>query len=242
MNSATVNKKPFFNDYSVSKETISGPFLFVKRNNVHNVHLTLVSEDYLRQDMVQTLDEARSCLMKMQLSKLPELIILEIPLNLKELTVFKNWLSQNVIPPIPVIYKESYLNRSEIKNLFRLNLIDDVIKDDPDTALLYEKVKFFRSLTVQSLIGAPSFKIGEKIRKPIHREIIKKAIDIFLSLSILLALSPLLALIAILIKLTSKGPVIYKSKRAGEGYKIFNFYKFRTMVNGAEEMLDSLRY
>ena len=43
-----------------------------------------------------------------------------------------------------------------------------------------------------------------------------------------------------MIKLTSRGPVLYKSKRAGEGFKVFDFYKFRTMVAGAEEILDSL--
>jgi lipopolysaccharide/colanic/teichoic acid biosynthesis glycosyltransferase len=53
-------------------------------------------------------------------------------------------------------------------------------------------------------------------------------------------MSPLLVIIGMLIKLTSRGPVLYKSKRAGEGFKVFNFYKFRTMVAGAEEMLDTL--
>jgi lipopolysaccharide/colanic/teichoic acid biosynthesis glycosyltransferase len=41
--------------------------------------------------------------------------------------------------------------------------------------------------------------------------------------------------VAILIKLTSKGPVLYKQQRVGKDGKIFMLYKFRTMVNDAEE-------
>src|SRR5690606_13962771 len=46
--------------------------------------------------------------------------------------------------------------------------------------------------------------------------------------------------IALLIKLESKGPIIYKSKRAGTGYRIFDFYKFRSMVVDADKKLQEL--
>jgi lipopolysaccharide/colanic/teichoic acid biosynthesis glycosyltransferase len=55
-------------------------------------------------------------------------------------------------------------------------------------------------------------------------------------------LSPLLILIAILVKLDSKGPVFYISKRAGNGYKIFDFYKFRSMRTGADAELKNLSH
>lgn len=48
--------------------------------------------------------------------------------------------------------------------------------------------------------------------------------------------------IAILVKLESKGPVIYVSKRVGTGYQIFNFFKFRTMLKGADGKLESLKH
>ena len=63
----------------------------------------------------------------------------------------------------------------------------------------------------------------------------KRFLDIVLALASLIVLSPLLLLVAILVKLESPGPVIYKSKRAGENYRIFNFYKFRTMKTGTDE-------
>jgi lipopolysaccharide/colanic/teichoic acid biosynthesis glycosyltransferase len=51
-----------------------------------------------------------------------------------------------------------------------------------------------------------------------------------------------LLLIAILVKLESKGPVFYVAKRAGSGYRIFNFFKFRTMRVGAADELKELAH
>ena len=65
--------------------------------------------------------------------------------------------------------------------------------------------------------------------------------DIVLASVFLLLLSPILLLICILIKLESKGPVFYVSFRAGKGYKVFKFYKFRTMIPDADKKVDELR-
>lgn len=65
-------------------------------------------------------------------------------------------------------------------------------------------------------------------------ELIKQAGDIFISLLILLILSPLLILLAILIKVSGKGPVIYSQDRIGKEGKPFVIYKFRSMVYNAE--------
>lgn len=62
-----------------------------------------------------------------------------------------------------------------------------------------------------------------------HYRIIKQIIDQVLAVVALLILWPLLLVIAIIIKLDSKGPVIFKQKRVGNHKKHFNIYKFRTM-------------
>ena len=59
--------------------------------------------------------------------------------------------------------------------------------------------------------------------------ILKRGLDILVSLSALILLAPLWVLIAIAIKLESKGPAIFKQERAGKDGKPFIFYKFRTM-------------
>lgn len=61
----------------------------------------------------------------------------------------------------------------------------------------------------------------------------KRLMDVVLSFLGLLVLLPLLVAIAVAIKLTSPGPVLHKAKRAGLGGRVFNLYKFRTMIPGA---------
>ena len=64
----------------------------------------------------------------------------------------------------------------------------------------------------------------------------KRASDVIISVLMLIALSPILLIVAILIKLASKGPAIFKQERIGLNGKVFNIYKFRSMCVGAEKM------
>jgi undecaprenyl phosphate N,N'-diacetylbacillosamine 1-phosphate transferase len=64
--------------------------------------------------------------------------------------------------------------------------------------------------------------------------VIKRVLDVAISLIGLIVLSPFLVLIVIVIKLDSEGPAIFKQKRLGKDGKVFEIYKFRTMVVGAE--------
>lgn len=59
--------------------------------------------------------------------------------------------------------------------------------------------------------------------------IIKRILDIFFALVLLIILSPLFLIIAILVKLTSRGPVFYSHPRTSRDEKSFNFFKFRSM-------------
>ncbi|QJD81365.1 sugar transferase [Spirosoma rhododendri] len=70
----------------------------------------------------------------------------------------------------------------------------------------------------------------------------KRGIDIAVSLSALLVLSPLLLVVAVLIRLDSKGPILYKSARAGTNFRVFNMYKFRTMKAMADRLIKDLKY
>ena len=69
---------------------------------------------------------------------------------------------------------------------------------------------------------------------------IKRAMDVVGALMGIIVWAPLVPIIALAIKLDSKGPVLYKQERVGEEGKVFQMYKFRSMVVGAEEMLDEL--
>ncbi|RKY10379.1 MAG: sugar transferase [Planctomycetota bacterium] len=70
--------------------------------------------------------------------------------------------------------------------------------------------------------------------------VIKRLIDFVASLFGLIAAFPVMLVMAILIKLTSKGPIFFCQERLGKDAKIFKLYKFRTMVPNAVNMGDGL--
>jgi len=67
--------------------------------------------------------------------------------------------------------------------------------------------------------------------------VIKRLIDLVGATCGLILASPAMVAIALLIKFTSKGPVFFKQKRPGRGGRIFDCYKFRTMIVDAEAVL-----
>ena len=71
-------------------------------------------------------------------------------------------------------------------------------------------------------------------------EVIKRLIDVVCSFLGVIVLSPLFIIIAIIIKMTSKGPVFFSQKRVGKNGKEFDMYKFRSMVVNAEELKEKL--
>jgi exopolysaccharide biosynthesis polyprenyl glycosylphosphotransferase len=82
-------------------------------------------------------------------------------------------------------------------------------------------------------VGSLSTFVG---RKRDVEEFLMRGLDLVGSVVVLLISLPPLMLIALLIKLTSRGPVLYKQPRAGKDGKIFTLYKFRTMIPDAEEL------
>lgn len=68
----------------------------------------------------------------------------------------------------------------------------------------------------------------------------KRFFDFIFSLGVLITISPLLLAIAFIIKFDSPGKVFFKQTRVGRKNKLFNVYKFRTMVSNAEELKGSL--
>ena len=70
---------------------------------------------------------------------------------------------------------------------------------------------------------------------------VKRLIDIVVSSSLLVMLSPVFLLVALAVRLSSPGAIIYKQRRVGLNGRLFDLYKFRSMEDGAEQRLDELR-
>lgn len=71
-------------------------------------------------------------------------------------------------------------------------------------------------------------------------EFLKRIIDIICSSIGLIVLIPILLVVAIIIKIESKGPIIFEQDRVGKYGKVFKMYKFRSMVSNAEELKEKL--
>ncbi len=85
------------------------------------------------------------------------------------------------------------------------------------------------------IYGFPLIEIMPELMKP-WEKVAKRLIDVLVSLVVLVVGLPLWILITILIKIDSRGPVIYKQERVGKDGKIFTLYKFRSMYENAEAM------
>ncbi len=70
----------------------------------------------------------------------------------------------------------------------------------------------------------------------------KRIVDVLVSIVVLVGFSWLFVLIALLIKLTSRGPVLFVQPRVGSGGRVFPFFKFRSMIVGADAMRQDLEH
>ncbi len=114
--------------------------------------------------------------------------------------------------------------------------VNDTINKDASVTALNKKIQFISDR--ENILfddEAPKYKIL-KFKIPVW----KRLFDIFFSGLAIIVLSPIFILTAIAIKLESKGPVLFKSKRVGTNYTIFDFLKFRSMYTDAEERLKDL--
>jgi len=86
----------------------------------------------------------------------------------------------------------------------------------------------FANIKTDTLAGIPIIEI-KKTKLDGWGRIIKRLFDICVSIFFIILFSPLMLIIAILIKIDSKGPIIYKNQRVGQNGKLFNTLKFRSM-------------
>lgn len=194
----------------------------------------------------ENIDKALSLLDRLpSLQSKPALIILDSILGepaLKE--VFAFLASNRYYESIPLILEASELNEISVSRFRRLGLLDEIvfIKSE-DSAGFSQKINFLRK-TKKSATTRP---IRPEVpvylqRKWVPRAVTKRVFDIIFSIFAITILLPVFIAVAILVKLESRGPVFYISKRAGRGYKVFNFFKFRTMILDADKSVEELSH
>jgi exopolysaccharide biosynthesis polyprenyl glycosylphosphotransferase len=115
--------------------------------------------------------------------------------------------------------------------LERIHKLPVQVKMAPDMyplAYLYSRLEMFG--------GMPLIGLHEPVIAP-WQAVIKRGLDVAIALAGLILTAPVMLAIAIAIRLTSPGPIIFSHERVGEGGRLFRMHKFRTMVQNAEQIL-----
>lgn len=172
-------------------------------------------------------------------TNIPDAILINPESVSDEITQLKEIAQRKAIPLI--LYTPKY--DKNVKGL-AFSITADDYHYGAISPVLFKRVEFIKKLKAyKNKRGNKAYTLRHVEQVP-HIELwtMKRAFDILISATALLILLPVCLLIAILIKLESKGPIFYISKRAGTGYKIFSFYKFRTMRVGADTELSALTH
>jgi lipopolysaccharide/colanic/teichoic acid biosynthesis glycosyltransferase len=117
--------------------------------------------------------------------------------------------------------------------------IDDVYVQPVDYRDIYDRIEFLKSFKSQLV------EVNQEIEEDVlHVSIspFKRVVDIILAGIFVILLSPILLITALLIRFESKGPIIYRSKRSGTGYQVFDFLKFRSMYADADQRLEEMQH
>lgn len=127
-----------------------------------------------------------------------------------------------------VLAPENHDDKKVLKLLSVLFPLDLPVKISPDTFSYVTSAIRLADIYGEPFIDLTGPAIGEASKN------IKRTFDITFSILVLLLLSPLLAFLGVAVKLSSKGPVIYRQERIGLHQKPFKILKFRSMVENAE--------
>jgi lipopolysaccharide/colanic/teichoic acid biosynthesis glycosyltransferase len=176
--------------------------------------------------------------------QIPDVIIVDAALGEDQLKQLSHFVSgDDILKRIPFMLEASEISKTQLKVFTAMEFLDEVIfLDRLDQRKLMAKIHFLQK--VKSRLAVQPVKQPKHLYVPgfDNRILTKRVFDLFFAVVGVLILSPLFILIALLIKLESPGPVLYVSKRAGRGYRVFDFYKFRTMVMGADKNIQQLSH
>lgn len=174
---------------------------------------------------------------------IPDVIILEVTAS-TDFRELQQFLATDVLlKGVPIVAEVSGLAEADIKRCKDCRFIDEIlVLNEQNRSSLIRKISFLKKVK-QQFLQEKSFNLETSLHDHKDRPtVIKRSFDIIVSSSILLALSPVMLLVMVAIRFESKGPIFYISKRAGRGYKIFNFFKFRTMEVGADKKVAAMSH
>ncbi len=146
---------------------------------------------------------------------------------------FKDQLNKNLIPFALIL---DHPEKSLRITLLHAG-VSEVFLPDNHFDKMVERVDFLKEMLMARLSMAEKPKFRE-YQIPAS----KRVFDLLVAGFALILFSPVILITAIAIRLESKGPIWYVSKRVGTGYKVFDFYKFRSMYVDADQRIADLKH
>jgi lipopolysaccharide/colanic/teichoic acid biosynthesis glycosyltransferase len=233
--------------YSIrAKEAVAAPgyissgFYYIGKNAANIERLVKL---YKRGYASDNVDNAKAELKRsiaQERNVIPEVIFCESSFDFAAVKNFVHFLKgSKALNAIPFIIDSTNLCEIELELYKKHMLADEIMQiDEAAEQMLMSKVRFLNKVKARSVEMNASLKEEEELVPPANiHTVLKRSFDILVSLTALMVLSPIFLLIALAIRIESKGSIFYISERAGKGYRIFKFYKFRTMLTGADQRI-----
>lgn len=226
-------------------------FYYIGKNPANIEKLVkLFKRGYASDNIENAKSELKRCLMQ-EKNTIPEIIFCESQFDFTAIKNFCHFLNNHKsLSSIPVVLDATNLCQMEL-NLYKKHKLADEITflQDTDEKSLMLKIQFLKKvkskvvdLQNESGVKKAYQSVTEAMQTLNVHFTLKRSFDIAISMIALCILSPIFLLIALAISIESKGPVFYIAKRAGRGYRIFNFYKFRTMFVGADKRISEFSH
>lgn len=217
---------------------ISSGFYYIGKNAENIERLVKLYKRGYASDKIENAKAELKRSIAQEKNIIPEVIFCESGFDFAAVKNFAYFLnSHKALSGIPFILDSTNLCSMELELYKKHMLADELMQIDlAGEKMLTEKVRFLNKVKAKSAeINSKLKEEEEDLPQTNNHSILKRSFDILVSITALLLLSPLFLLIALAIRIDSKGPIFYISERAGRGYRIFKFYKFRTMVPDADQ-------
>lgn len=216
------------------------------QNNQHSIALLFSSLTFEHELLPQlsasfvvhaeaNVNSLETYLKEQSLFSLPDVILLEVDQELRCFD-FVRMLKANALLKGLVIILLAKEKKEEIRQLAMQHKVNDLYVSPIPVKDLCERIVFL----VKFKLIKPQLADLSQIDYSYKIPPLKRVFDVVMSGGALLVLSPLFLVVAAIIAFESKGPVFFKSKRVGTGYKVFDFYKFRSMRTTASAELNNL--
>jgi lipopolysaccharide/colanic/teichoic acid biosynthesis glycosyltransferase len=169
---------------------------------------------------------------------IPDMIIAEGTLGTEQLVELHKFIySHRIMADVPFIVEANGLSRNELAGFKRYTFIDELLFLNEFTApALLRKASFLKKMKQKRVQQPENCKVETSFSTyPDVRSVLKRGLDLLISSTLLAMLSPVMLLIALAVKLDTGGPVLFGTIRTGRGFRIFNLYKFNTIIQDEDK-------